>query len=1075
MLLQTLLQELHYDQSAHYHSDIREFGPAASHLFRVAHRAGVSGMYVFNTSPDISQNVLADHPAVYIAQAENKEQARQIHRSLWNLGYAPFLIVLLPQQISVYTGFDYAQKDTQKGLLDEVALDDIRLLCAEFSSEAIDTGRIWQHGRYKNQLDQRRRVDNRLLQNLRQLGKELRNQGLGSLVAHALIGKYVYFRYLWDRGILTEEWLQYQQIATAGVFSRIATVDGLSRLTTSLEHRLNGKIFPIDFAQKDAPTDLHVQLTASIFMGDESILSQTEAIVRQLHLDFQAYDFAYIPIEMLSAVYEQFIEDSKSKGAVYTPEILADYLLSEVDAVKPLTQETKILDPACGSGIFLVLAFRCLIEAELAKGSESLSPEKLKALLSNIYGVEREIDACYVAEFSLLLIFLNYLDLQELQTIEFRLPELHNQHIFHSDFFDLEGTHYDGKFWQRGLKFDWVIGNPPWVELSGKRQEDELAKQWMKNRTNRAERPVSGMRVAEAFSWLVPDVLSPEGIVGLILPATSLFNLESRTYRQLFFAKHRVLRITNFSHLRKMLFPSNEYPAFTMIYQQSSDTDNQKPPIVHHAPFSINQIPGSRDQLWAITIHEQDIQMVDAPDAETGEMFVWKLALWGTLRDQRALERIEALFPSTLGDLCIRRKWSFSEGTQLRDQRHSPKDELRAIDKLKGKKLFQREAMRKSLFRFSVPQYVLREIPDEMCAIRKRGGEAGLHLTQAPHLVLSPSWGSFVTFSNDDFVIPPRVMGIAGPKEDVPLLYALSLYLNSSLVSYYLFFHAQEWGVFRQARYVSLTEVRKLPVPDLTQSQVEALVGLHQWLVNAEEQTLLQAFAAMKGMQLKLLNNDQNRVSEATTMPDMFAKVSPSQKHHVLKEILALHAHWQKTIDETIFDIFNIPDDIRLLVTDFVQVRLSLDKPSALNAVTREPSEQELLDYARELRDELDSFAAGHAHHGITMTYSADLIECIIEMTNSDTPVVIDTHSIRSGDLTSSLVLADLGESLTEQISQWAYVQRGLRLFDGPRIHLYKSPRLIDWTRTQAMNDAGDVIEEVLTSLSGSRDTKRDD
>ena len=61
--------------------------------------------------------------------------------------------------------------------------------------------------------------------------------------------------------------------------------------------------------------------------------------------------------------YEQFIEDAKSKGAVYTPEILADYLLSEVNAVKPLTQETKILDPACGSGVFLVLAFRRLIEA----------------------------------------------------------------------------------------------------------------------------------------------------------------------------------------------------------------------------------------------------------------------------------------------------------------------------------------------------------------------------------------------------------------------------------------------------------------------------------------------------------------------------------------------------------------------------------------------------------------------------------------------------------------------------------------------------------------------------------------
>ena len=184
-----------------------------------------------------------------------------------------------------------------------------------------------------------------------------------------------------------------------------------------------------------------------------------------------------------------------------------------------------------------------------------------------------------------------------------------------------------------------------------------------------------------------------------------------------------------------------------------------------------------------------------------------------------------------------------------------------------------------------------------------------------------------------------------------------------------------------------------------------------------------------------------------------------------MKEISAFHAYSQRTIDETIFDIFNIPDDIRLLVTEFVHVRLLLDKPSALNAVTRKPSEQELLNYARELRDELDSFAADHAHHGITITYSPDLIECIIEITNSDTPVVVDTNSVRSGNLTSSLVLSELSESLREQISQWAYVQRGLRLFDGPHIHLYKSPRFIDWTRTQAMNDAGDIIEEVLTSL----------
>ncbi len=404
MQLSTLLKELDYEQSSHYRSHVSEFEPETAHLFRAASDAGVSGIYVFKASPATSQKIVVDRPAVYVAQAEDLKHARSIHRSLWNLGYAPYLIVLLPHQIRIYTGFKYSVEDPNEGFLDPIPLDDLRLLLAEFSSMAIDTGRLWQKGKYKNQLDEQERVDKRLLKNLRQLGKELKNQGLDTSVAHALVGKYVYIRYLWDRGILTEAWLQEQRIDKASVFSRAATADGLFRLIAALEGRFNGKIFPIDFTQTDAPTDLHVQLTASVFLGDETVSEHKNTVIRQLHLDFQAYNFAYIPIEILSEVYEQFIEDARKKGAIYTPEILADYLLSEVNSVKPLTEETRILDPACGSGVFLVLAYRRLIEAELAKsGKSKLSDTKLKALLSNIYGVERELDACYVAEFSLIL------------------------------------------------------------------------------------------------------------------------------------------------------------------------------------------------------------------------------------------------------------------------------------------------------------------------------------------------------------------------------------------------------------------------------------------------------------------------------------------------------------------------------------------------------------------------------------------------------------------------------------------------------------------------------------------------
>ena len=86
----------------------------------------------------------------------------------------------------------------------------------------------------------------------------------------------------------------------------------------------------------------------------------------------------------------------------------------------------------------------------------------------------------------------------------------------------------------------------------------------------------------------------------------------------------------------------------------------------------------------------------------------------------------------------------------------------------------------------------------------------------------------------------------------------------------------------------------------------------------------------------------------------------------------------------------------------------------------------------------------------------------MVEVTNEAGPIPVDGSSVKKGDKTMAGLLAELAENLRKQVSQWVYVQRGLRLFDGPRIHLYKSPRIIDWTRTQARINAGDIIEELI-------------
>lgn len=1054
--LPELLDELQYTQSEYYRRSEETFEPETVHVFRSAQEAGVDGMYVFRTSPD---SYTRHRPVVLVAEATDENHANAIHQRIWNLGSIPFLLVVLPHQIRIYTGFDFSVRDKEQGLLRSPCTNRQELsdIVTHFSAEAIDTGKIWTSNYAKN-LTPQQRVDTRLLDSLQKLKILLQRDNTLSLhTIHALIGKYVYIRYLWDRSIITENWLHEQGIDKHRVFERYATVQELSRLVAALEKRFNGRIFPLDFVNQHMLNDTHVSMTASVFQGDLlHPLADKDAVLQQLHLEFQAYDFCYIPVETLSAIYEQFIEKRHAKGAFYTPEILADYLLSEVHTIKPLHTGMKILDPACGSGIFLVLAYRRLIEQQRnSKPERKLSPQELKTLLESIYGVEREEDACYVTEFSLILTLLHYIDPPELDKHPtFQFPCLHNKHIYTGDFFDESSV-----FWKRRLHFDWIVGNPPWVKTNQNDNDQHHASAWIANNT--VEHPVGKQSVAEAFSWRVMDVLKPDGIVGMLLPAMSLVNLHSRRYRQAFFQAHEVVRITNFANLRDVLFKGQqrtggaEMPAATFVYRTCAE-GMRREHIIHYSPLSINQYAIDQKELLAITLNEHDIQFVDSYEAEKGDTSLWKFALWGTHRDRRAIERLCVLFPTRLGEYCQKRGWGEKlprpieqlrqtypttieqfqkhkqlflpqEGVQLRQDTNQTNDKLEYLPELQNIKALNKEYLKEYHYRFWIPPDALQE--NDKHFVRLQGGKSALRINLAPHIILSTGL-DFILYSNEDFIIPPRQMGIVGTGEDAPYLQALSMYLNSSLVRYYLFFHVPEWGMYRQRESVVTSQVRTIPTPDFTPAQAYELAALQE------------AFAQREAQELQ-------HVDSAKTF----------------------HAELQHTLDETIFTMFAIPQDIQTLVTEFFQVRLPQDRGRLERKhITRPPTCTELKAYAQELRDELDDFTLGEIHHRVTITYSQELIECVVELTTHKEQIAITDEHVREGDISFTKLAQTIRQDIGQQVSQWVYVQRGLRLFDKNCILLYKSPRRIDWTRTQAMNDANDIIGQALARSSSNND-----
>jgi len=156
-----------------------------------------------------------------------------------------------------------------------------------------------------------------------------------------------------------------------------------------LDQRFNGDLFP----GKEVPTGQCDQVW---------VVEMAE--VQQAHLVlWPLYAFDVIPLGFVSNIYEAFVH-KRSKSTVYTPVHLVDFLL---DGVLPWDGEEwnlRILDPACGSGVFLVRAFQRLIHRwRQAHPDREPDGVVLASLLENNLGVDIDPAAVRVASFNLYL------------------------------------------------------------------------------------------------------------------------------------------------------------------------------------------------------------------------------------------------------------------------------------------------------------------------------------------------------------------------------------------------------------------------------------------------------------------------------------------------------------------------------------------------------------------------------------------------------------------------------------------------------------------------------------------------
>ena len=278
------------------------------------------------------------------------------------------------------------------------------------------------------------RADHQLIDDLRHVRKYLERTGLSMVEAHALIGRSILIRYLEDRGVLTRPY--FEGVASDNpAWRRVLDTEGQTpvfgpsrkgrllydrvlcdacfthALFQKLADDFNGDLFALGEARDKRFEDAALQLLRKFLLG--------EIQAGQQPLFFWAYDFEVVPLALISSIYEQFYHDAREEdgisdeeeedageggtyagqaelgdqqvigdrqvnsgtGTHYTPASLVHDALRRTLTPACLALKPKVLDLACGSGIFLVEAFRRIVRFEAQGRRQKLLPFELRNIL----------------------------------------------------------------------------------------------------------------------------------------------------------------------------------------------------------------------------------------------------------------------------------------------------------------------------------------------------------------------------------------------------------------------------------------------------------------------------------------------------------------------------------------------------------------------------------------------------------------------------------------------------------------------------------------------------------------------
>lgn len=1013
----------------------------------------VQNLHKENLSPDLEEisylgvdkvYFSGDYPAILFKEVNHfddnalKDIAR-IQHLCWNYRKVIFLFILSKTEIRIYNcskrPFNY--ENTSLKLSDEVekleiirsdfdnlkALQNIKEL---FSRVAVDCGLLWTtENKLRDKISLQERIDKYLVKSLLNAAKELKKLELSEEVIHSLLMRSIFIMYLEDKGAAKETNL-YKKIlqGATSYIDILADKDSTYSIFEKVEDHFNGNVFPLIPGEKKAVTVKHLDVIKKcLFDGD---LTGTPKLFNEWRL----FRFDIIQIELLSEIYEHFLEEFKvsqkeKAGQYYTPPSLVELILNEKLKSKNETQwQFKILDPACGSGIFLVESFKRLVKRwKNAHPGMQISFGDLREILEqNIFGIEYDRLAIRVTAFSLYLAMLEHLNPRTLWIDKrYRFPYLifdpkdkalkkQGNNLLRQDSIGEVAADCFGSI-------DLVVGNPPF----GSKIDLLSIKKYCEQNDFGKDMVIPFLHKSASFSTT--------GSIALIFNTKVLTNTETpfQNFRQWLFNETYVEKIYNFSIFRKtpksfggQLFSSAVGPV-SIVFYQNQIPKKKSSSIEYWAPKSYVK----NSLVEGVVIDSTDIKFLPREECHNPATTIWKIAMWGTLEDYNLVKKIEQL--PKLSEVLKERGIKKAVGLQFlyrSTEKPIVNNELPKMPYISPEAVHRyyspeessiklHQGLSKDLKKVYRKYYRLHESEEikKINAFRRIGKHQEVY--KAPHLLIKSGLSDkklCASYLDYDCAFNDMVLGFSGGSSI--FLKALSALINSKFATYYSFLISASTGIEREV--IQPNEILKLPI-NLNDNVFENL-SIH-----------------IEKIKKRILAN----YPLVTDISDI-----------------------EQEINNAIFKLFGFSTNERILIDDFINISLSLlfegHKSMALKSITVSENKSYSLLISKELNNYLSSEKYFINTSFFETSKAAPLNIVKISFAKSEKEVESFDSKLYNK------YLDEINRYSLKTLAKNIYIQKQIKYYDGNDIYIIKPNQKRFWSRSMAINDAKELVNEIL-------------